>query len=58
MLKFQRCVLINGRVEVWDEEINQLIACTKPYIPVNVTVNYQWYEEQIAELEKLLATLS
>lgn len=54
VLKFQRCILINGRVEIWDEETNQLIGCTKPYMPVNVTVNYQWYEDKLAELAKLL----
>lgn len=50
-LQFQFCILCNGRVEVWDEKLNTLIGATAGYIPVNMMINPDGFNAQIAKLE-------
>lgn len=56
-LKFQYCILSNGRVEIWDEKTEALIGRTSPYLPLNMMVNPEGFNGQIAELEARKADL-
>jgi predicted RNA-binding protein YlxR (DUF448 family) len=58
MLKFRRLILSNGRLEIWDEETNQLVGRTKSFLPVNATVNDQSFDDELAQLTNLLEGLN
>ena len=54
VLKFQRCILRNGHLEVWDQETETILGRSEPYIPRNFLVNHEFYTNEIAELEDIL----
>jgi len=54
VLRFQRCVLSNGHIEIWDPATETLYGRSETYIPLNVMVNHEFFAQTIAELEALL----
>lgn len=54
VLRFQRCILGNGHLEVWDQEREVMLGRSETCIPVNCFVNQDFYEEELATLGKLL----
>lgn len=57
-LRFQFCILCNGRVELWDEKLNTLLGATAGYLPVNMMINPDGFNEQIAKLKARKAELT
>lgn len=53
-LRFQRCILGNGQLEIWDTEKNVRLGCTSTFIPVNCMVNFKFFDSAIQELEAML----
>lgn len=54
VLRFQRCILSNGHLEVWDQESGVMLGRSETCIPVNCFVNMKFYDTEFAKLEKLL----
>ncbi|MCO7247742.1 methylamine utilization protein MauJ [Halomonas sp. Mc5H-6] len=54
VLRFQRCILSNGHLEVWDQESEVMLGRSEACIPVNCFVNMEYYDTEFATLEKLL----
>lgn len=54
VLRFQRCILSNGHLEVWDQESEEMLGRSETCIPVNCFVNMAFYDAELAKLEKLL----
>lgn len=54
LLKFQRCILSNGHIEIWNQETETMLGRSEPYIPRNFLVNDEFYKNEIAALENLL----
>lgn len=54
VLRFQRCILSNGHLEVWDQESEVMLGRSETCIPVNCFVNMEFYDKEFAKLEKLL----
>lgn len=48
-------ILLNGRLEVWEPEHFFLLGQTAAYVPLNMRVDYQAYEQAIEELKVALA---
>lgn len=53
-LRFQRCILSNGHIEIWSTDGNTRLGCGQPYIPKNCMVNSEFFEAAEMELAKLL----
>jgi len=45
--------LCNGRLEVWDEEHDELLGMTDPYIPFNALLDSDAHDRETAEFERL-----
>lgn len=54
ILKFVKCILSNGHIELWDTDTNQLLCQSDSYIPLNCSVNFDYFEKELARLESLL----
>lgn len=50
-LKFRFCILCNGRVEIWNEDEESLLGATAGYLPLNMMVDPDAFNAQIARLE-------
>lgn len=48
-LKFERGILSNGSLEIWDPH---RLGCSAGYIPVNCYVNDEYFENEIRAIEK------
>ena len=57
MLKFQRCVLSNGHLEIWDVQTEKRLGCSESYMPLNCMVNTEFFDEETEELEKIISSL-
>lgn len=55
-LRFLRCILSNGHLEIWDRVEESRLGCSESYIPLNCFVNTEFFNAEVAALEKLLAT--
>ena len=55
VLEFQRCVLGNGHLEVWDSESEAILGQSETCIPVNCFVNHDFYSKELKKLRCLLA---
>lgn len=53
-LRFLYCVLANGHVEIWDAGASKRLGRSETFVPVNVMLNCEWFEKEIAKLEALL----
>jgi hypothetical protein len=53
-LRFQRCVLSNGHLEIWDANQQKRLGCSEGYMPVNCFVNTEFFDGQIAALSEIL----
>jgi hypothetical protein len=53
-LRFQRCILLNGHIEIWSADGNTRLGCGQTYIPKNCMVNSEFFEAAEMELTKLL----
>lgn len=54
VLEFQRCILSNGHLEVWDPESETMLGRSEACIPVNCFVNNEFYESELEKLNVLL----
>ena len=54
LLEFQRCILSNGRLEIWNPESETMLGRSETCIPVNCFVNHEFYESELAKLNELL----
>ena len=54
ILKFVRCILSNGHIELWDTDTKQLLSKSESYIPLNCSVNTDFFRNEQARLEGLL----
>jgi hypothetical protein len=54
VLRFQRCILSNGRLEVWDPEKVIMLGRSETCIPVNCFVNTEFYDSELQTLSALL----
>lgn len=53
-LRFQRCILSNGRLEIWSTDGEKIYGCSEAFVPLNCMVNYEYFDKEIAEIEKAL----
>lgn len=56
-LKFQRCILSNGHLEIWDIQAENRLGCSESYMPVNCFVNTEFFDKETKELEKIISSL-
>ena len=56
-LNFQRCILSNGHLEIWDVQEEKRLGCTESYLPHNCMVNTEFFDEEAEELEKIISSL-
>lgn len=54
-LKFQKGILSNGHVEIWDISSEKRLGRSETCIPVNCFVNNEFYENEFKVLEGLLS---
>lgn len=54
VLRFSRCILSNGHLEIWDQEREIMLGRSETCIPVNCFVNTEFYDLEFATLERLL----
>lgn len=54
ILQFQRCILSNGRLEVWDPETETMLGRSDTCIPVNCFINDDFYTTELTKLRELL----
>lgn len=54
VLRFSRCILSNGHLEVWDQEREVMLGRSETCVPVNCFVNTEYYDTEFAILEGLL----
>ena len=47
LLEFQRCILTNGFLEIWDPKNGTRLGRTEPYIPNNYFVNHEFFESEL-----------
>lgn len=55
LLEFQRCILGNGHLEVWDEDTKIKLGESKMYMPLNCFINEEFFKEKLDILNNLLA---
>lgn len=53
VLRFSRCILSNGHLEVWDQEHEVMLGRSETCIPVNCFVNTEFYESELSTLSQL-----
>lgn len=53
-LKFQRGILSNGSLEIWDPSLGHRLGCSECYLPMNCIINHEYFEEENRVIEKLL----
>jgi methylamine utilization protein MauJ len=56
VLRFQRCILSNGHLEIWDSDSETRLGCSETFIPVNCFVNDKYFDSDSAALESILAS--
>lgn len=54
VLRFSRCILGNGHLEIWNQEDEALLGRSDACIPVNCFVNSEFYDAELGKLEALL----
>ncbi len=54
VLNFQRCILSNGHLEIWDQEPEKMLGRSETCIPVNCFVNEEFYTKELESLQRLL----
>ncbi|MDE0243932.1 MAG: hypothetical protein OXM59_01085 [Gammaproteobacteria bacterium] len=54
MLQFQRTILGNGHLEVWDSDTQRRLGRSETCVPLNCFVNTEFYEAELRELRQLL----
>ena len=57
LLEFQRCILTNGFLEIWDPKNGTRLGRTEPYIPNNYFVNHEFFESELAKIREQLERL-
>lgn len=57
VLRFQRSILSNGRLEIWDPDSNDMLGRSETCIPVNCFVNDEFYTSELETLGNLLSKL-
>ena len=55
-LRFQRCILSNGHLEIWDSCTTKRLGCSEEYLPLNCFVNDKFFDEETVALETILST--
>ncbi len=58
VLEFQRCILSNGHLEVWEPESETMLGRSETCIPVNYFVKNEFYESELEKLNVLLGEWS
>jgi hypothetical protein len=58
VLQFQRCILSNGRLEVWNPDTDTMLGQSETCIPLNCFVNHEFYKSELQTLDELLVTLT
>lgn len=58
VLEFQRSVLGNGHVEIWDPEADKMLGRSETCIPVNCFLNHEFYEKELESLRELALSLA
>ena len=58
ILEFQRSILGNGHLEIWDPESDRMLGRSETCIPVNCFINSEFYEKELASLRELARSLS
>jgi hypothetical protein len=53
-LRFSRCILSNGHLEIWDPIKDIRLGCSEGYIPVNCRIDDDYFDEQTRVLEAIL----
>ncbi|ENI2479621.1 hypothetical protein ABXR30_005200 [Pseudomonas aeruginosa] len=53
-LLFHKCILLNGHLEVWSADGTKRYGCSEGYMPVNCSVDLEWFAAKEAELNELL----
>lgn len=56
-LMFQRCILSNGHLEIWDVQAEKRLGCSESYLPLNCMVNTEFFDEETEALEKIISSL-
>jgi len=56
-VRFYRCILSNGHLEICDPIKKSRLGCSEAYIPINVMVNDDFFNQLISDLEALLLKL-
>ena len=54
MLQFQRAILGNGHLEVWDPETERRLGRSETCVPLNCFVNENFYKSELRDLRELL----
>ncbi len=54
LLEFQRCMLGNGRLEIWDAVSDTMLGRSEVYVPLNFFINEDFYDSELAALRSLL----
>lgn len=57
-LRFQKGILSNGCLEIWDPNAGLRLGCSECYIPMNCMVNHEYFEEEATAIEKLLSEMT
>lgn len=57
LLEFQRCILTNGRLEVWKQDEDLMLGRTDAYIPQNCFVNHEHFDAELEALQNLLGSV-
>jgi len=57
ILEFQRSILGNGHLEVWDPESDKMLGRSETCIPMNCFVNHEFYENELGTLRELVISL-
>lgn len=54
-LRFQKGILSNGHLEIWDLTTKIRLGCSEPYLPFNCRVDFKQFESEIKILQRILA---
>ena len=54
-LQFQKSILSNGHLEIWDVISEKRLGCSDSYIPVNCSINSEHFSKEFEILEAILA---
>lgn len=53
-LQFNRCILSNGHIEIWDRRNERRLGCSEPFIPTNCFVNTEYFDAEVSALQSIL----